>query len=352
MKFFKVSIVGCGRISKKHAEVLSSGQINQLKLISACDLKLDRAVQIGEKYNIPHFTDMNKMVVETDPDIITILTESGNHAKNVIELAKYGKILIVEKPMSLTVEDADKMIAACHRYKSKLFVVKQNRFNKGVQKLKHLVDKGSLGKLYLSTVRVRWMRDQKYYDQDKWRGTWKYDGGVITNQASHHVDLLEWIMGGVESVFAKGTNASAKIETEDTAVVILKFINGGLGIIEATTATRPKNLEGSLSVLGDKGTIVLGGFAVNKVVTWDINNQSPIVEGSLDENPKNVYGFGHQKFYSYVVDVLNGEKVNMLDGESGKKVVEIINCIYESIETKKEVVIGSKIFKSKLGYGN
>ena len=194
-----------------------------------------------------------------------------------------------------------------------------------MSKLKELIKERKLGKLFLSTVRVRWSRDQEYYDQDDWRGTWKLDGGVITNQASHHIDLLEWMMGGVKSVYAKSINALVKTEAEDTAVVILKFINGGLGIIEATTATRPVDLEGSLSVLGEKGTVVIGGFAVNKVITWKIRGIEEINNNSFNENPQNVYGFGHLKFYMHVLNVLKGKEKNMLDGRSGKKVVEINN---------------------------
>ena len=345
----KVSLVGCGRISQKHAEVLSSGKIKKLSLISVCDIKLEKAKRVGIRFNIPYFNNMHEMINNTKPDIISVLTESGNHADNIIELSKYGKILIVEKPMALTIGDAEKMIFECKKNNCELFVVKQNRFNNAVSRLKKMIEKDLLGRLFLSTVRVRWKRDQIYYDQDDWRGTWRLDGGVITNQASHHIDLLEWMMGEVKSVFAKSINALAKSEAEDTAVVVLNFKNGGLGIIEATTATRPKNLEGSLSVLGEKGTVVIGGFAVNKVISWDIEGIESIDQNSLNENPKNVYGFGHQKFYNYVLEVLEGKKDNMLDGNNGKKVVEIINCIYESIETNSEVKIGAKIIKSKLG---
>ena len=345
----KISLVGCGRISYKHAEVLNNKKINEIKLVSVCDIKIERAKKIGKKYNISYYSDMHKMVRETNPDIISVLTESGNHSKHIIELSKYGKALIVEKPMALNVEQAEKMILECEKNNCILFVVKQNRFNIGVSKLKELIKEGKLGKLFLSTVRVRWSRDQEYYDQDSWRGTWKLDGGVVTNQASHHIDLLEWMMGGVKSVYAKSINALAKTEAEDTAVVILKFINGGLGIIEATTATRPEDLEGSLSILGEKGTVVIGGFAVNKVITWKIQGIEEINNNLLNENPQNVYGFGHLKFYMHVLDVLKGKEKNMLDGRSGKKVVEIINAIYESIETNREVYIGAKILKSKLG---
>src|ERR1700722_6272048 len=184
---------------------------------------------------------MHEMVASTNPDVLVILTESGRHAEHAIALAPHGKHIIVEKPMALTLDDADEMIRACDRHGVRLFVVKQNRFNVPVTKLRQALERGRFGKLVLGTVRVRWCRRQDYYDQDAWRGTWALDGGVLSNQASHHIDLLEWMMGDVESVFAKARTALVDIETEDTGVVIIKFKNGALGIVEATTATRPKD---------------------------------------------------------------------------------------------------------------
>lgn len=198
---------------------------------------------------MPYFTDMHQMMQSENLDVVVVLTESGNR-KNVVDLAPYGKHIVVEKPMALTLDDADAMIQACDKTGAKLFVVKQNRFNVPVVKLREALEQGRFGKLVLGTVRVRWCRPQDYYDQAPWRGTWAMDGGVLTNQASHHVDMLEWMMGDVESVFARGATALAHIEAEDTTVVTLKFRNGALGVIEATTATRPKDLEGSISVLG------------------------------------------------------------------------------------------------------
>ena len=241
------------------------------------------------------------------------------------------------------------MIEACQQNNCKLFVVKQNRFNNAVVELKDLLVNKKLGDIFLGTIRVRWSRNQRYYDQDPWRGTWKLDGGVLTNQASHHIDLLEWLLGPVDSVYAKSKTALVDIETEDTAVVILKFKSGALGIIEATTATRPKDLEGSVSVLGSKGTIVIGGFAVNKIETWNLVEQEQQNLDHLNENPKDVYGFGHVKYYNHVVDVLNGEAKILVDGFQGRKSIEIINAIYESIETEKEVLLRFKPNKCKLG---
>lgn len=301
---------------------------------------------------MPYYSDMNQMIESEDIDVVTVLTESGKHARNVIDLAKYRKHIVVEKPMALTLDDADAMIHACDKYNIKLFVIKQNRFNVPVLKLREALEAGRFGKLTMGTVRVRWCRHQQYYDQDDWRGTWAFDGGVLTNQASHHVDLLEWMMGDVESVFAKSTTALAEIETEDTAVVVLKFKNGALGVIEATTATRPKDLEGSISILGEKGTVEISGFAVNEMKTWLFEENHLDDQGVLEKysvNPPNVYGYGHQAYYENVVDSLRHNKHQLVDGLQGRKSLELIMAIYESIETGKEVFLRFKPQKCRLG---
>jgi len=338
----KIALLGCGRIAKRHSELLGNNQIDGASLAAVCDIDKEKAKKVGEQFGVPYFTDMHSMASKSDIDAITILTESGNHAKHAIELAKHGKHIIVEKPMALTLEDADAMIAACDKAGIKLFVIKQNRFNVPVVKLREALTSGRFGKLFLGTIRVRWCRPQAYYDQDSWRGTWAFDGGVLTNQASHHVDLLEWMMGDVESVFAKSTTALAKIEAEDTAVVTLKFKNGALGIIEATTATRPKDLEGSISILGENGTVEIGGFAVNQMKTWNFTETKPEDEKVLSDysvNPPDVYGFGHKTYYEHVVDCIANNKQHLVDGLQGRKSLELINAIYESIETGKEVYL-------------
>lgn len=348
----KFALVGCGRIAKRHSELLGMEQINGAKLVAACDIDLSKAKNIGDQFNIPHFNDMNKMLEEVPCDVVVVLTESGNHAKHAVELAKHGKHIVVEKPMALTLEDADAMIRACDLAGVKLFVVKQNRFNVPVIKLREAMSENRFGKLILGTVRVRWCRPQEYYDQAPWRGTWAQDGGVLTNQASHHVDLLEWMMGEVESVFAKGTTALAKIEAEDTAVVTLKFRNGALGVIEATTATRPKDLEGSISILGEGGTVEIGGFAVNKMKTWSFVDKKSGDDEVMEQysvNPPSVYGFGHQAYYEHVVDCIVNNKQHLVDGLQGRKSLELINAIYESMETGKEVFLRFRPKHCRLG---
>ncbi|MFN8945305.1 MAG: Gfo/Idh/MocA family protein [Pseudobdellovibrionaceae bacterium] len=340
MKNLKFALIGCGRISKRHAELLSNNQIAGAELVAVCDVKENRARAAGELYQVPFFTDMHEMMTKVDTDIVTILTPSGMHAKHTIELAKYKKHIVVEKPMALTLSDADQMIAACKAQNIHLFVVKQNRFNYPVVKLREEFNQGRFGKLVLGTVRVRWCRDQKYYDQDSWRGTWAQDGGVFTNQASHHVDLLQWMMGDVQSVFAKSDTFLVKTETEDTGVALITFKSGALGVIEATTAARPSDLEGSLSLLGDGGTVEIGGFAVNEIKNWKFSQttqEDQNVIKNYSVNPPNVYGFGHKAYLEHVVRVITKNEATLVTGIEGRKSLELITAIYESIESKAEV---------------
>jgi predicted dehydrogenase len=348
----KFALLGCGRIAKRHSELLGHKQIENAELVAVCDVVEEKAKKIGEQFSVPYFTDMHEMLKNIDIDVVTVLTESGYHAKHVLEIAKYKKHIVVEKPMALTLDDADAMIEACDEAGTKLFVVKQNRFNVPVVKTREALENGRFGKLVMGTVRVRWCRPQAYYDQDSWRGTWALDGGVLTNQASHHVDLLEWMMGDVESVHAMSTTALADIEAEDTAVVNIRFRNGALGIIEATTAVRPKDIEGSLSVLGENGTVEIGGFAVNQMKVWNFSDKQTgddEVMGNYSVNPPNVYGFGHQAYYEHVVDSIINNKKHLVDGLVGRKSLELINAIYESIETKKEVFLRFKPKHCRLG---
>ncbi len=348
----KFGIVGCGRIAKRHSELLGNNIIKGAKLQAVCDCEIKKATKIGKEFNVTPYDDMDKMMQSEDIDAVVILTPSGMHASHTINLAKYGKDIMVEKPMALTLDDADEMIKECDKNKCRLFVIKQNRFNVPVVKLREAYDAGRFGKLFLGTVRVRWTRHQEYYDQDSWRGTWAMDGGVLTNQASHHIDLLEWMMGDVESVYAKASTALADIETEDTAVVTLKFKNGALGIIEATTATRPNNLEGSISILGEKGTVVIGGFAVNEMQTWLFEEKKAEDENVLKDfsvNPPNVYGFGHQAYYEHVIKCISEGTPNLVDGLQGRKSIELITAIYESVEKSKEVFLRFKPQTCKLG---
>jgi predicted dehydrogenase len=352
MKELNFALVGCGRISKRHAELLGLGQIAGARLAAVCDIQLDRARATGERFGVPFFADMHEMMRTADVDVVVVLTESGRHAEHVVALAAHGKHIIVEKPMALTLSDADRMIAACQQAGAKLFVVKQNRFNVPVVKLREALEAGRFGKLVMGTVRVRWCRPQSYYDQDAWRGTWAMDGGVLTNQASHHVDLLEWMMGDVDSVYALSTTALVDIEAEDTAVVTLRFRSGALGVIEATTAVRPKDLEGSISVLGEHGSVEIAGFAVNKMRTWNFSDAQPADADVMEKysvNPPNVYGFGHQAYYEHVVNAITNGGPIPVDGLQGRKSLELITAIYESIETGQPVQLKFNPKRCRLG---
>ncbi len=351
----KFALLGCGRIAKKHSELLGNGQIKNATLKSVCDIDLERAKTLGLKYDVPYYGNLVDMLNNEDIDVVSILTPSGNHYENVIEVANFNKHVIVEKPMALKIDHAKSMIKKCEENSVKLFVVKQNRFNLPIKKLKEALLNKRFGKLLLGTVRVRWCRDQQYYDQDKWRGTWEQDGGVLTNQASHHIDLLEWMMGEVESVFAKSATYLVDIEVEDTAIAILKFKNGAMGVIEATTATRPENLEGSISILGEMGTVEVGGFAVNEMKTWNFVNKVPEDDNILkdfSENPTDVYGFGHLAYYDHVVECIKNDTKQLVDGFEGKKSIELISAIYKSIETGKEIYLNSGSNSTRLGVKN
>lgn len=351
----KFALVGCGRIAKRHSELLGNQQIPGARLVAVCDLKEERGRRIGEQFAVPHFTDMHEMMRRSDIDVVTVLTESGRHAEHVVALASYGKHIVVEKPMALTLESADAIIAACDAAGVQLFVVKQNRFNVPVVKTREALESGRFGRLVMGTVRVRWCRPQQYYDQDAWRGTWALDGGVLANQASHHIDLLEWMMGDVVRVFAMGRTALVDIETEDTAIVTLQFANGALGIIEATTATRPKDLEGSLSILGEGGSVVIEGFAVNELKTWSFVEPRQGDADALNTfsvNPPNVYGFGHQAYYEHVVDCIETGRRQLIGGPEGRRSLELITAIYESIATGEPVTLPARFGHVRLGRPN
>jgi len=332
-----IALVGCGRISERNLKVIS--QMPGLKLVAVCDVQPLRAEAAGTAWSVPAFTDALAMVLAVRPDMVSILTDSGTHASVGVELAPHTPVLVVEKPMALTLEDADQLIETCEQHGTRLFVVKQNRYNPPIVLLKNAIEQGRFGKMVLGTVRIRWARTQAYYDQDPWRGTWKLDGGVLTNQASHHIDLLQWLLGPVESVKAYVSTRLVDIEAEDTGAAVLKFRSGALGVVEATTATRPKDLEGSISILGEKASVVVGGFSVNRMVTWNFAEPAPEDEEAQKSitDPPNVYGFGHQPFYEDVLRCLENGIRPMLGGLEGRKSLEIINALYDSAFNGREV---------------
>jgi len=348
----RIALIGCGRIAKRHAELLGTGQIEGARLAAVCDVQPDRAAAFGSRYGVPSFTAIDALLAAPGIDAVAVLTPSGMHAEHAIAVARSRRHVIVEKPMALTLADAQAMIAAADAAKVELFVVKQNRFNVPVVKAREALDAGRFGKLVLGTVRVRWSRDQSYYAQDSWRGTWAQDGGVLANQASHHVDMLSWFMGDVESVHARAITALVDIEAEDTAVATLRFRNGALGVIEATNAARPRDMEGSLSILGSTGAVEIAGFAVNEIRTWQFVDETP---GDADVmklysvNPPNVYGFGHQAYYEHVVACLERGAKPLVDGHHGRQSLELIMALYESIATGREVTLPLTVEHCPLG---
>ena len=346
------AVVGCGRIGKRHAELLSSGAIKGAHLVGVCDTNKERAAAFASTYAVPAFGHAKQMCESLKADVAIVCTPSGNHAETATNLAHLGVHVVVEKPMALTLEDADTMIRACAENQVKLFVVKQNRFNLPIRRAREALEAGRLGKMVMGTVRVRWCRDDDYYRQDAWRGTWEQDGGVLANQASHHIDVLEWMMGEVESVYAVARTALVDIDVEDTAVAVLKFSSGAIGLIEATTATRPKDLEGSLSLLGENGTIVVGGFALNRLETWNFSDLLGADSLTLEDfsvNPPDVYGFGHRMYLEHVVACVRDNSRQLVDGVEGRRSLELILAIYESIETGQEVSMKDRPRHSKLG---
>jgi len=336
-KTFRVALVGCGRISKNHFEAID--QVEGLELAAVCDADPERAAQAGAQWNVPHYTSYEKMLKESKADVITIATPSGLHPDQGVEAARAGKHVVMEKPMAISLTGADALVHACDKAGVQLFVVKQNRLNPPVQLLKRAIDKNRFGRIYMASCTVYWARPQEYYDQAPWRGTWEFDGGAFMNQASHYVDLIQWVMGPVESVMAKTATLARRIETEDSGIAILKFRSGALGMIQVTMLAYPRNLEGSLTILGEKGSAKIGGTAVNKIEHWEFaeSDDDDKQAEAANTNPPNVYGLGHQGYYRNVLAVLRGEAKPDTDGRAGRKSLELILGIYESAKTGKEV---------------
>lgn len=334
---FHIAVVGCGRISKSHFDAIR--KIDGLRLSVVADTDENRARAAGEEQDVPWFTNYGEMLASAKCDVVAICTPSGLHSAQGIASARAGKHVITEKPMSITLEQADALVEACDTAGVRLFVVKQNRLNPSVQLLKRAVDKGRFGRIYLANTTVRWNRPQDYYDAALWRGTWEFDGGAFMNQASHYVDLIQWLVGPVESVIAKTATQARRIEAEDSGVAVLKFRNGAIGVIEVNVLTYPRNWEGSITIIGERGTAKIGGTAVNKVEHWvfaDYDDDDKLVEAAAT-NPPSVYGFGHEGYYRNVLAVLRGEAQPETDGRAGRKSLELLLGIYESAKTGRDV---------------
>ena len=336
---FKVALVGCGRISKNHFDALR--KIDGLSISAVCDIIPERAEAAAAQEGVPAFISYEEMLQRAECDIVAVCTPSGLHAAQGALAARAGKHVITEKPMAITLGQADDLVKACDDAGVFLFVVKQNRLNPPIQLLRRAVDKGRFGRIFLANTTVRWQRPQDYYDAAPWRGTWEFDGGAIMNQASHYVDLIQWLVGPVESVMAKTATQARRIEAEDSGVALLKFRSGALGVIEVNVLTYPRNLEGSITILGEKGSVKIGGTAVNRVEHWlfaDYDDDDKLID-SANTNPPNVYGFGHEGYYRNVLAVLRGEAQPQTDGRAGRKSLELILGIYESAKIGREVPI-------------
>ena len=333
----RVALVGCGRISKNHFEAIK--RVPGLELVGVADTLSERARSAGAEYGVPAFDSLESMLAGVQCDIVTVAAPSGLHPALGIEAARSGKHVVSEKPMAISLVGADSLIDACAEGGVKLFVVKQNRLNPAIQLVKRAVEKGRFGRIHSANCTVRWARPQEYYDQAPWRGTWAMDGGAFMNQASHYVDLIQWLAGPVDSVVAMTATQERRIEAEDSGAAVLRFRNGAIGVLDVTMLTYPKNLEGSLTILGDRGSVKIGGTAVNRVETWlfeDYDDDDKLIE-SAATTPPNVYGFGHEGYYRNVVRVLRGEAVPDTDGAEGRKSLEIILAIYESARTGRNV---------------
>jgi UDP-N-acetyl-2-amino-2-deoxyglucuronate dehydrogenase len=340
---FRVGIVGCGRISQFHIDAI--GKVDGLTLAAVADVDEPRARLAGEKAGVPAFASMEAMLAGAELDVVAVCTPSGLHPEHGIAAAKAGKHVVSEKPMALSLESAKALIDACDRAGTRLFVVKQNRLNPPVQLLKRAIDRGRFGRIFMANVTVRWQRPVEYYDAEKWRGTWALDGGAIMNQASHYVDLLQWLVGPVKSVVAKTATQARPIEAEDSGAAVLQFSSGAIGVLEVNVLTYPRNYEGSITLIGETGTVKIGGTSVNKVEHWafaEYHDDDKLVDtGAINVNPPTVYGFGHEGYYRNVVAVLRGQAKAETDGREGKKSLALILAIYESARTGQSVVVPS-----------
>ena len=333
----RLALVGCGRISGNHVAAID--KVDELELVGVADVELDRARAVGKAQGVRAFRTIEELLASVESDAVVVCTPSGLHPTHGIAAARAGKHVITEKPMAISLADADALVQACDAAGVHLFVVKQNRLNPPVQLLRRAIDKGRFGRIYVANTTVRWTRPQEYYDSARWRGTWEFDGGAIMNQASHYVDLMQWLVGPVESVVAKTATLGRRIETEDTGIAVLRFRSGALGVIEVTVLTYPRNMEGSITILGEKGTVKIGGTAVNRVEHWqfaDYDDDDKLVE-SASTSPPTVYGLGHEGYYRNVLAVLRGEAEPGTDGREGRKSLELILGIYESAKTGREV---------------
>jgi len=337
MHKIKISIVGCGRISEKHFDSIEEHKAN-FELVSICDNNQDVMLEHEAKYKIKGYTDLSKMLENEDIDLVSICTPSGIHSAQVELCAIHGVNVMTEKPMATSWSDGLRMVEACEAAGVRLFVVKQNRRNPTLQLLKRAVNENRFGKIHMVHLNVFWTRPQEYYDQASWRGTWEMDGGAFMNQASHYVDLLSWLFGPIDKVQAM-ISTTRNIEVEDTGVLNVKWRNGALGSMSVTMLTYPKNLEGSITVLGENGTVRIGGIAVNDIQHWEFDEPKDYDDGvkEVSYQTTSVYGFGHQLYYKNIIEALRGNAKPETDGREGLKSLEILIAAYLSAKNDKTI---------------
>ncbi len=340
----RYALIGCGRISPNH---VMAAKNNELEMVAFVDVDVNHAedkiikFDLQEK-NVKVYSDYKEMLEKEKPELVAIATESGKHAKIALDCLDYNCNLIIEKPIALSISDANRIIEKSKAKGLLVCACHQNRFNKSIIEIRKAVEKNRFGKLLYGTAHIRWARNHEYYDRASWRGTWEQDGGALMNQCIHDIDLLRWMMGDeIDSVYGVTDKLiHPYIEAEDLGLAVIKFKNGSYGIIEGTTDVFPKNLEETLYIFGEKGTVKVGGEAVNIIEEWrfsDYLDDPELVKKECSENPPNVYGFGHTKLYKNVIAAMKGEEKLLVDAEAGKRALELVLAIYKSADLGQPV---------------
>jgi UDP-N-acetyl-2-amino-2-deoxyglucuronate dehydrogenase len=334
----RIAVVGCGRISKNHFGSIDVHK-DDLELVAICDTDREILSVKSSELGVPGYTSLEKMLDGEDIDVVSICTPSGIHPQQTIMSAKAGCHIITEKPMATRWRDGLEMVKACDDARVRLFVVKQNRRNSTLQLLKRAVTEKRFGKIYMVQLNVFWTRPQEYYDSARWRGTWEQDGGAFMNQASHYVDLLEWLIGPISDIQAMMGTLARDIEVEDTGVMNVRWRNGAMGSMSVTMLTYPQNYEGSITILGEKGSVRVGGVAVNEIQHWQFEEEKDYDQKIKEANYQttSVYGFGHPLYFKNVIDVLRGAAEPETDGREGLKSLEVLIAAYLSARDGKTV---------------
>jgi UDP-N-acetyl-2-amino-2-deoxyglucuronate dehydrogenase len=336
----KIGVVGCGRISANHFKSIEAHS-RDLQLAAVCDADAASLESASKQYDVPGYSSLSDLLLHSDADVLALCTPSGMHPRQTIEIARSGRHVITEKPMATRWSDGLRMVRECDQAGVHLFVVKQNRRNATLQLLKRAVDSRRFGRIFMVTINVFWSRPQSYYDSAKWRGTWEFDGGALMNQASHYIDLVDWLIGPVESVQAYVATLARNIQVEDTATVGIRWRSGALGSINVTMLTWPRNMEGSITILGERGSVRIGGVAVNEIQHWEFADQQPDDENVKAANYEtgSVYGFGHPLYYDNVVKTLRGEAEPETDGREGLRSLELLIASYMSARDGRRVAL-------------